>query len=162
MTAEGRTFEGKLVGTDLRFGIVVSRFNQFITESLLAGAKDGLRRHGVDMTRVDVAWVPGTFEMPLVARRMAATGLYDAVLCLGAVIRGATAHFDYVASQAASGVAQAAWDTDVPVVFGVLTTDTIEQAIERAGTKSGNKGYDAAVAAVEMAQLLKQLPSGTH
>ena len=158
----GRTYEGKLTGTGLRFGIVVARFNEFITTRLLAGAMDALRRHGVAEADIDVAWVPGSFEIPLVAQRMAATGRYDAVICLGAVIRGATAHFDYVAAGAATGVARAALDTGVPVIFGILTTDTIEQAMERAGTKAGNKGAEAAVAAIEMANLLRelQMPSG--
>jgi 6,7-dimethyl-8-ribityllumazine synthase len=150
-------YEGRLLGAGLRIAVVVSRFNNFITERLLEGALDGLRRHGVERD-VDVAWVPGTFEMPLVARRLAASGNYDAVCCLGAVIRGGTPHFEYVATQVSRGVAQAAWDTDVPVIFGVLTTDTIEQAIERAGTKAGNKGFEAATAAIEMAQLTKSLP----
>jgi 6,7-dimethyl-8-ribityllumazine synthase len=152
-------YEGTLVGSGLRFGVVVSRFNNFITERLLDGATDGLRRHGVDMETVDVAWVPGTFEMPIVAKKMAKSGLYDAVICLGAVIRGGTPHFDYVATQVSRGVAQAGWEAEIPVTFGVLTTDTIEQAIERAGTKAGNKGFEAAMAALESAQLLKQLPN---
>ncbi len=158
-SAKGTTFEGSLHGGGLGVAVVVGRFNQFITESLLSGCLDGLKRHGVDGP-VDVAWVPGTFEMPLVAKRLATSGKYQAVICLGAVIRGATAHFDYVAGQAASGIAQAALETGVPVVFGVLTTDTIEQAIERAGTKAGNKGFEAAATAIEMAQLLKSLPAG--
>lgn len=153
----GRVLEGTMVGTGLRVGIVVARFNQFITERLLDGALDGLRRHGVDLQQVDVAWVPGCFELPLAAKQMAKSGRYDAVCCLGAVIRGATPHFDYVAGQAASGVAQVALDTQLPVIFGVLTTDTVEQAVERAGTKAGNKGFDAAVCAIEMAQLLKTI-----
>lgn len=153
----GRTFEGGLTGTGLRFGIVVSRFNEFITTRLLAGAMDALRRHGVAEADIDVAWVPGSFEIPLVAQRMAITGRYNAVICLGAVIRGATAHFDYVATGAATGVARAALDTGVPVIFGILTTDTIEQAVERAGTKTGNKGAEAAMAAIEMANLLREL-----
>ncbi len=154
----GRTFEGTLVGSGLRFGIVVSRFNEFITQRLLEGALDGLRRHGVEDEAVDVAWVPGSFEIPLVARRLAQSGQYDAVICLGAVIRGATAHFDYVAGGAANGIASVALETGVPVIFGVITTDTIEQAIERAGTKAGNKGYDAALSAIEMANLMRTLP----
>jgi len=153
----GQTYEGELTGTGLRFGIVVSRFNEFITTRLLAGATDALRRHGVAEADIDVAWVPGSFEIPLVAQRMAASGRYDAVICLGAVIRGATAHFDYVAGGAATGVARAALDTGVPVIFGILTTDTIEQAMERAGTKAGNKGAEAAMAAIEMANLLREL-----
>lgn len=154
----GRTFEGTLVGSGLRFGIVVSRFNEFITQRLLEGALDGLRRHGVEEDAVDVAWVPGSLEIPVVARRLAQSGQYDAVICLGAVIRGATAHFDYVAGGAATGIASAALETGVPVIFGVITTDTIEQAIERAGTKAGNKGYDAALSAIEMANLMRTLP----
>ncbi len=154
----GRTFEGTLLGSGLRFGIVVSRFNEFITQRLLEGALDGLRRHGVEEDAVDVAWVPGSLEIPVVARRLAQSGQYDAVICLGAVIRGATAHFDYVAGGAANGIASVALETGVPVIFGVITTDTIEQAIERAGTKAGNKGYDAALSAIEMANLMRTLP----
>ncbi len=154
----GRTFEGTLLGSGLRFGIVVSRFNEFITQRLLEGALDGLRRHGVEEDAVDVAWVPGSLEIPVVARRLAQSGQYDAVICLGAVIRGATAHFDYVAGGAATGIASVALETGVPVIFGVITTDTIEQAIERAGTKAGNKGYDAALSAIEMANLMRTLP----
>jgi 6,7-dimethyl-8-ribityllumazine synthase len=152
------TFEGKLAGSDLRIAIVVARFNDFITERLLAGAHDALRRHEVSNDAVDVAWVPGCFEIPAVAKRLACTGQYEAVVCLGAIIRGATPHFDFVASQAASGITAVAIETGVPATFGVLTTDTIEQAIERAGTKAGNKGYDAAVSAIEMANLMKDLP----
>lgn len=151
-------FEGKLTGSDLRIAIVVARFNDFITERLLAGAHDALRRHDVSNDAVDVVWVPGCFEIPAVAKRLACTGQYDAVVCLGAIIRGATPHFDFVASQAASGIAAVAIDTGVPATFGVLTTDTIEQAIERAGTKAGNKGFDAAVSAIEMANLMRDLP----
>lgn len=151
-------YEGNLSGADLRIAVVVARFNELIGGRLLAGAQNALRRHGVADEAVDVVWVPGSFEIPPVARRLACSGRYDAVVCLGAVIRGATAHFEYVAGQAAAGVAAVSWETGVPTVFGVLTTDTIEQAIERAGTKAGNKGYDAAVAAIEMANLLRQLP----
>lgn len=150
-----RTFEGKLIGEGLRVGIVVSRFNEFITNKLLGGAMDGLVRHGVREEDVDVAWVPGSFEIPLVAKRLAASGRYDTVLCLGAVIRGSTPHFDYVAAEVSKGIAHVSLDTGVPCVFGVLTTDTIEQAIERAGTKAGNKGFDAAVTGIEMANLLR-------
>lgn len=157
----GTVFEGDLVGTGLCFAIVASRFNQFITDRLIDGAIDGFRRHGVDPGQVDVAWVPGCFEMPLVAGRLASSGRYAAVCCLGAVIRGATPHFEHVAGQAASGIAQAAWDSQVPVAFGVLTTDTVEQAIERAGTKAGNKGFDAATTCIEMARLLATLPPST-
>ncbi|MDP3047373.1 MAG: 6,7-dimethyl-8-ribityllumazine synthase [Chloroflexota bacterium] len=156
----GPIFEGKLIGEGLRFAVVISRFNEFITGKLLEGARDALRRHGVADGDVDVAWVPGSFEIPLVAKRLAESGRYDAVICLGAVIRGATPHFDYVASEVAKGVAAVGLTTGVPTIFGVLTTDTIEQASERAGTKAGNKGFAAAVAAIEMANLLRALPTG--
>lgn len=156
--AFGAVFEGVLSGAGLRFAIVASRFNSFITEKLLEGALDGFRRHGVE-AGVDIAWVPGTFEMPIVARRLALSNRYQAICCLGAVIRGGTPHFEYVASQVSRGLSQAAWESDVPVIFGVLTTDNIEQAIERAGTKAGNKGFEAAVAAIEMAQLYRSLPA---
>jgi 6,7-dimethyl-8-ribityllumazine synthase len=149
-------FEGNLIGENRRFGIVVSRFNEFITNKLLSGCLDALTRHGVDPDNIDTAWVPGAFEMPLVAQKMAAKN-YDAVICLGAVIRGATPHFDYVSSEVAKGVAQVGLNSGVPVIFGVITADTIEQAIERAGTKAGNKGVDAAVAAIEMANLLNEI-----
>jgi len=153
-----KTIEGSLVnGGGDRYGIVAGRFNGFISESLLKGALDGLRRHGVDEDRIDVVWVPGAFEIPLAARKMAASGIYDAVICLGCVIRGATSHFDYVAGEAAKGIAAAARDTGVPVIFGVLTTENLEQAIERAGTKAGNRGWDAALAALEMADLMRRL-----
>jgi 6,7-dimethyl-8-ribityllumazine synthase len=152
------TFEGKLTGSGLRFAVVIARFNDFISERLLAGATDALRRHDVSEDAIDVVWVPGCFEIPVVARRLACTGKYGAVICLGAVIRGATAHFEYVAGAAASGIAAVGAETGVPAVFGVLTTDTIEQAIERAGTKAGNKGHDAAMAAIEMANLMRELP----
>jgi len=152
-----KRFEGKLIGEGLRFGIVVSRFNEFITNKLLGGAMDGLVRHGVLEENVDVAWVPGSFEIPIVAKRLAQSGRYDAVLCLGAVIRGSTPHFDYIAAEVSKGIAHVSLDTGVPCVFGVLTTDTIEQAIERAGTKAGNKGYDAAVTGIEMANLLRTI-----
>jgi len=151
-----RTFEGNLVGEGLKIGLVVGRFNSFITEKLLEGALDGLRRHGVNENDVDIAWVPGAFEIPLVAKKMAEKD-YDAVITLGTVIRGSTPHFDYVSGEVAKGVSSAALNSDVPVIFGVLTTDTIEQAIERAGTKAGNKGYDAAIGAIEMANLLKTM-----
>ncbi len=149
--------EGNLVAEDASFAIVASRFNSLITEKLLDGALDCLRRHGADMERVTVAWCPGAFEIPLVARKMAASKEYDAVICLGAVIRGATSHYELVSSIAAKGVANAAIDSGVPVVFGVLTTETIEQAIERAGTKAGNKGADSVMAAIEMVNLLRRL-----
>jgi 6,7-dimethyl-8-ribityllumazine synthase len=152
-----RKIEGLLVGRELRVGIVASRFNEFITGKLLDGALDGLLRHEVDNDSIDIAWVPGSWEIPLVARRMAASSRYDAVICLGAVIRGATAHFEYVASEVSKGIANSALETNVPIVFGVLTTDTIEQAIERAGTKAGNKGFEAAVTAIEMANLVREI-----
>ena len=151
-------YEGNLVATGLRFGIVVSRWNAFITERLLEGALDTLERHGADIETVDVARVPGTFEIPLVARRLAESDRYDAVICLGCVIRGATPHFDYIAGDATGGIGQAGVQSGVPVLFGVLTTENIEQAIERAGTKAGNKGAEAAGAAIEMANLMKILP----
>lgn len=150
--------EGNLVATDLRFALVVSRWNAFITERLLDGALDTLKRHGANIETVDVARCPGTFEVPLVAQRLARSGKYDAVICLGCLIRGSTAHFDYIASECSKGIAQVMMQSGVPVTFGVLTTDTIEQAIERAGTKAGNKGAEAAGAAIEMASLLKSLP----
>ena len=152
-------FEGTLVASATgRFAIIVSRFNEFITSKLLGGALDALARHGVAEDRVDIAWSPGSFEIPLLAQKLAGSGKYVAVICLGAVIRGSTDHYEYVASEVAKGVAQAAMSTGVPCLFGVVTCDTIEQAIERAGTKAGNKGSDAAVAAIEMANLLAQLP----
>ncbi|XKG20466.1 6,7-dimethyl-8-ribityllumazine synthase [Exiguobacterium aurantiacum] len=149
------TFEGNLVGKGLKVGIVVGRFNDLITMRLLDGAKDALKRHGVEQDDVEIAFVPGAFELPLVAKKMAMSKKYDAVITLGAVIRGATPHFDYVCSEAAKGVAQASYQSEVPVIFGVLTTETIEQAIERAGTKAGNKGWEAATAAIEMANLMR-------
>ena len=150
-------FEGRLSGEGLSIAIVVSRFNELVTRALLAGAQDGLARHGVEPDSVDVAWVPGSFEIPLAARKLAESGRYQAVVCLGAVIRGETPHFDHVANQASSGISRVALDTGVPVIFGVLTADTLEQAMERAGGKMGNKGYDAAVAAIEMANLMRGL-----
>ncbi len=152
------THEGRLDAAGLRVAVVASRFNGLVTRHLVDGALACLRRHGADAEAAVVAWVPGAFEVPLVARRLAGSGRFDAVICLGAVIRGATAHFDYVAGQAAAGVARAALDTDVPVIFGILTTDTLEQALERAGGKAGNKGWEAALAAIEMARLLPELP----
>ncbi|MGB9723401.1 MAG: 6,7-dimethyl-8-ribityllumazine synthase [Chloroflexia bacterium] len=154
----GVVYEGKLLGAGLRFGLVVSRFNEFISRKLLEGALDALNRHGVATEDIEVAWVPGAFEIPLVARRLAESGRYQAIICLGAVIRGATPHFEYVAAEVAKGIALVGLETGVPTLFGVLTTDSIEQAIERAGTKAGNKGFDAALAAIEMANLLRQLP----
>lgn len=149
-------FEGKLVGTNLKVAIVVSRFNDFITNRLLDGAKDTLVRHGVDEDNIDVAYVPGAFEIPLVAKKLAQKNDYDAVITLGSVIRGATSHYDYVCNEVAKGVSKANDVTNTPVIFGVLTTESIEQAVERAGTKAGNKGAEAAVSAIEMANLLKQ------
>ncbi|WP_066174617.1 6,7-dimethyl-8-ribityllumazine synthase [Bacillus marinisedimentorum] len=149
----GNVYEGNLVGTGLKVGIVVGRFNEFITSKLLGGAQDALIRHGVEDENIDIAWVPGAFEIPMIAQKMADTGKYDAVITLGTVIRGSTPHFEYVSSEVAKGVAAASMKSGLPVVFGVLTTDTIEQAIERAGTKAGNKGWDAASTAIEMANL---------
>ena len=149
-------FEGKLVGKDLKVAIVVSRFNDFITGRLLEGAKDTFIRHDVDENNIDVAYVPGAFEIPMVARKLAQTGKYDAVVTLGCVIRGATSHYDYVCNEVAKGVSKANESTEVPVIVGILTTESIEQAVERAGTKAGNKGSEAAVSAIEMANLLKQ------
>jgi 6,7-dimethyl-8-ribityllumazine synthase len=148
-------FEGDLIGSGLKVGIVVARFNELLSNRLLTGAMDALTRHGVAEEDVDTAWVPGAFEIPFVAKKMAAGGRYDAVLALGVVIRGGTPHFEYVASEVSKGVAKAALDTGVPVMFGIITADTIEQAVERAGTKAGNKGWDAANGAIEMANLLK-------
>ncbi|CEK29478.1 6 [[Clostridium] sordellii] len=148
--------EGKLVAEGIKIGIVVGRFNEFIVSKLLGGALDGLKRHGVDENNIDVAWVPGAFEIPLIAKKMAKNEEYDAIICLGAVIKGSTPHFDYVCAEASKGIASVSLSSEKPVIFGVLTTDTIEQAIERAGTKAGNKGYAAAVTAIEMANLLKQ------
>lgn len=152
-------YEGNLVGTGLKIGIVVGRFNEFITGKLLSGALDALKRHGVSEDDVSVAWVPGAFEIPLTAKKMAETNEYDAIVTLGTVIRGATPHFDYVCSEAAKGAANVALQSGIPVIFGVLTTDTIEQAVERAGTKAGNKGWDSAVGAIEMANLYKSMIS---
>ena len=152
-----RVFEGKLLAEGLTFAIIVSRFNDFIGERLLGGALDAIKRSGGDEQNTDIFKVPGAFEIPVVAKKVAATGKYDAVICLGAVIRGATPHFDYVAAEVSKGIANVSIDSGVPISFGVLTTDTIEQAIERAGSKSGNKGWDAAYAAIEMANLLKQM-----
>lgn len=150
-----RIVEGNLDAKGLRFGLLVSRFNSFIGDRLLEGALDALVRHGGDRNLIDIVRVPGAFEIPLVAKKMATSGNYDAVICLGAVIRGSTPHFDYVASEVSKGVASVSLDSGIPVMFGVLTTDTLEQAIERAGTKAGNKGYDVAVGAIEMINLLR-------
>ncbi len=149
--------EGNITAEGLRFAIVASRFNEFITAKLLDGALDMLRRHGAAEDAVDVIWVPGAFEIPLAAKKLAASGKYDAVICVGAVIRGATSHYDYVCNEVSKGVAQAGLSTGVPVIFGVVTTENIEQAVERAGTKAGNKGADGAMAAMEMANLLKKI-----
>jgi 6,7-dimethyl-8-ribityllumazine synthase len=152
--------EGKLVApAKARFVVVISRFNEFITSKLLGGCLDSLTRHGADEANIEVVWSPGAFEIPLIAHRLAGTGKYSAVICLGAVIRGGTDHYEYVAAEAAKGIAQAAMSTGTPVIFGVLTCDTIEQAIERAGAKAGNKGSDAATSAIEMANLFQQLSS---
>jgi len=151
----GNKYSADLVAKDLRFCIIVSRFNELITGKLLSGAEDALCRHGADLNFADTVYVPGTFEIPVVAKKLAESGKYDAIICLGAVIRGGTPHFDYVANEVSKGVATVSLSTGVPCIFGVLTTDTIEQAIERAGTKAGNKGFDAAVTAIEMANLMK-------
>lgn len=152
-----KTLEGQLKADNLKFGIVVGRFNEFISSKLLSGSIDCLVRHGADNEDITVAWVPGAFEIPLVAKKMAATGKYDAIICLGAVIRGATPHFDYVCAEVSKGIASVSLQYETPVSFGVLTTENIEQAVERAGTKAGNKGVDAAMAAIEMADLLKNI-----
>lgn len=157
MTGVGRELQGELSGRGLRVGVVVARFNELVTRQLLHGAQDGLVRHGVSADDIDVAWVPGAFEIPLAARCMAGSGTYAAVICLGAVIRGQTDHYDHVAGGVTSGVARVALDTGVPTIFGIVTTDTAEQALDRAGLKSGNKGYEAAVSAIEMASLVRQL-----
>ena len=151
------TFEGRLIARDQKFGIVVSRFNEFISKNLLSGALDSLKRHEAPDDNIDVAWVPGSFEIPLVAQKMAASGKYDAVICLGAVIRGNTPHFDYVAAEVSKGVARVGLDTGVPVAFGIITADTLEQAVDRAGAKAGNKGWQAAMTAIEMANLMSAL-----
>ena len=149
--------EGNLIAQGLKIGIAAARFNEFIVSKLVSCAEDGLQRHGVKESDIDLAWVPGAYELPLAAKKMAKSGKYDAVICLGAVIRGSTPHFDYVCAEVSKGVANVSLDSEVPVIFGVITTDSIEQAIERAGTKAGNKGFDAAATAIEMANLLKQI-----
>ncbi|MBM7699157.1 6,7-dimethyl-8-ribityllumazine synthase [Kurthia huakuii] len=149
----GKTIEAQLVGTGLKIGIVVGRFNEFINAKLVDGATDGLLRHGVEEANIDTVWVPGAFEVPFIAKKLAEKGEYDAVIGLGTVIRGSTTHYDYVCNEAAKGIAQVGLQTGVPVIFGIVTTESIEQAIERSGTKAGNKGYDAAVSAIEMANL---------
>jgi 6,7-dimethyl-8-ribityllumazine synthase len=151
------TYEGNLIATGKKFGIVVARFNELLSSRLLSGAKDALVRHGADESDIDEAWVPGAFEIPLVAGKLAASGRYDAVIALGVVIRGGTPHFEYVAAEVSKGVAKASTDSGVPVAFGVITADTIDQAVERAGTKAGNKGWEAAEAAIEMANLVEGL-----
>lgn len=151
------TFEGNLIGSGLKIGIVISRFNELLSTRLHGGALDALTRHGVSTDDVDVAWVPGAFEIPLVAKKMADSGRYDAVIALGVIIRGGTPHFEFVSAEASKGIAKASLDSGVPVMFGIITADSIEQAVERAGTKAGNKGWDAAMAAIEMANLVKAL-----
>ena len=152
-----KIIEGELQAKGLKFGIVISRFNEFITSKLLDGAKDALVRHGAKEDDIDVAKVPGSFEIPMIAKKMAAKGIYNAIICLGTVIRGATPHFEYISAEVSKGIASASMETGVPIAFGIITCDTIEQAVERAGTKSGNKGWDAAMTAIEMAQLLKKV-----
>jgi len=152
-----KKLEGKLTAENHRFGIIVGRFNEFIGGKLLDGALDALKRHGATENNIEIAWTPGAFEIPLVAQKMAQSEKYDAIICLGAVIRGATPHFDYVSAEVSKGIAHVSLETGVPAIFGILTTDSIEQAIERAGTKSGNKGFDAAVTAIEMVNLLKTI-----
>lgn len=152
-----KVFEGNLVSKQIKIGIVAARFNEFITDKLLSGALDCLKRHEVKETDIEIAWVPGAFEIPLITSKMAATGKYDAVICLGAVIRGSTSHYDYVCSEVSKGIAQVSLTSGIPVMFGVLTTETIEQAIERAGTKVGNKGFDCAASAIEMVNLIRTI-----
>lgn len=152
-----KVYEGKLVSKEIRIGIVAARFNEFITSRLLGGALDCLKRHDVSEETIEIAWVPGAFEIPLIASKMAKSGKYDAVICLGAVIRGSTTHYDYVCSEVSKGIANVSLDSDIPVMFGVLTTENIEQAIERAGTKAGNKGYDCAMGAIEMVNLVREI-----
>lgn len=152
-----KTIQGNLIASQLKIGIAAARFNEFIVSKLIGGAQDALERHGADTNDIDLIWVPGAFELPLAAKAMVQSDKYDAVICLGAVIRGATPHFDYVCAEVSKGIASVSMQSDVPVAFGVLTTDSIEQAIERAGTKAGNKGFDAAVTAIEMVNLLKEL-----
>jgi 6,7-dimethyl-8-ribityllumazine synthase len=152
-----KIYNGNLISGEGKYGIVISRFNEFIGSKLLSGAIDALERHGVEESSIEIAWVPGAFEIPLVAKKMAKTGRYDSVICLGAVIRGSTPHFDIVANEVSKGIAHIGLETEVPIIFGVLTTDSIEQAVERAGTKAGNKGFEAAVTAIEMVNLLKEI-----
>lgn len=155
-------YEGSLLGKGLKFGMVVSRFNEFITKKLLEGAQDALVRHGVEDSDIDIAWVPGSFEIPLIAKKLAETKKYDAIICLGTVIRGATPHFEYIAAEVSKGIARISQDSGLPVSFGVITAETLEQAIERAGAKEGNKGFAAAVDAIEMANLLRNLGKGSR
>ncbi len=152
-----KVFEGNVVSENIRVGIVAARFNEFIVSKLVGGALDGLKRHGVNEEDVDVAWVPGAFEIPLIAKKMANSGKYDAVICVGAVIRGSTTHYDYVCSEVSKGIAAVSMNSDIPVMFGVITTENIEQAIERAGSKAGNKGYDCALGAIEMVNLIREI-----
>ncbi len=153
----GKEYQGELLGQGLRFGVVISRFNEFISSRLLDGAQDALLRHGVRQEDIDIAWTPGSFEIPVVAKRLAQTARYSAIICLGAIIRGGTPHFDYIAAEVSKGIANVTLETGVPLLFGVITADTLEQAIERAGTKEGNKGFDAAMGAIEMANLMRAL-----
>ena len=152
-----KPFEGMLLGKGLKFGLVISRFNEFVTKKLLEGAQDALLRHGVNQADIEVAWVPGSFEIPLIAKKLAQSKRYDAIICLGAVVRGGTPHFEYIATEVSKGIAKVSLETGLPVVYGIITTDTLEQAIERAGTKMGNKGFEAAENAIEMANLLKSM-----
>lgn len=152
-----KLYEGQLIAREFKFGIVVGRFNEFISSKLLGGCLDAIKRHDGQDANIEIAWVPGAFEVPLVAQKMARTGRYDAIICLGAVIRGATPHFEFVSGEVTKGIAKVSLDSGIPVIFGIVTTDTLEQAIERAGTKAGNKGWDAAVSAIEMADLLKKI-----
>ena len=152
-----KIYEGKLVSKDIKIGIVAARFNEFITSKLLGGAVDALKRHDVEEDNIEVAWVPGAFEIPLIASKMAKSNKYDAIICLGAVIRGNTTHYDYVCSEVSKGIAHVSLNADIPVMFGVITTENIEQAIERAGTKAGNKGFDCAVGAIEMVNLIREI-----
>lgn len=154
-----KIYEGKVVSENIKIGIVAARFNEFITSKLLSGAIDGLERHNVRNDDIEVAWVPGAFEIPLIASKMAKSGKYDAIICLGAVIRGSTTHYDYVCSEVSKGIANVSLNSDIPVMFGVITTENIEQAIERAGTKAGNKGYDCALGAIEMVNLIREIES---
>ena len=154
-----KTYEGKVVSENIKIGIVAARFNEFITSKLLSGAIDGLERHNVRNDDIEVAWIPGAFEIPLIASKMAKSGKYDAIICLGAVIRGSTTHYDYVCSEVSKGIANVSLNSDIPVMFGVITTENIEQAIERAGTKAGNKGYDCALGAIEMVNLIREIES---